>query len=106
MGLPVTAAEWSEGAAGPVLRLVALDPHGAHWWDFAACLGTDTEAFFPARGGSITYPKRLCRRCPVTAQCLEDALEFEATHVGGPVGVWGGLSPDERRRLKRSQEAA
>ncbi|TLQ42328.1 WhiB family transcriptional regulator [Streptomyces marianii] len=36
------------------------------------------------------------RRCPVIEQCLQWALES-----GQESGVWGGLSEDERRALKR-----
>ena len=38
----------------------------------------------------------MCNRCPVTAECLAWALES-----GQDAGVWGGMSEDERRALKR-----
>ncbi|WP_268269811.1 WhiB family transcriptional regulator [Streptomyces sp. MNU76] len=36
------------------------------------------------------------RRCPVIEQCLQWAVES-----GEDAGVWGGLSEDERRAMKR-----
>ncbi|MFD5661502.1 WhiB family transcriptional regulator [Streptomyces hirsutus] len=42
-----------------------------------------------------TGPQR-SRRCPVTETCLQWALE-----IGEDLGVWGGLSEDERRAMKR-----
>ena len=43
----------------------------------------------------ISWPV-VCNRCPVTSQCLAWALE-----TGQDAGVWGGMSEDERRALKR-----
>lgn len=40
--------------------------------------------------------KTLCGTCPVRVQCLETALIDNE-----PFGVWGGLTPDERKILKR-----
>ena len=42
----------------------------------------------------------MCNRCPVTNQCLSWALE-----TGQDAGVWGGLSEDERRAIKRRARA-
>jgi len=38
----------------------------------------------------------VCNRCPVIDACLRFALENGMT-----AGVWGGLTEDERRALKR-----
>ncbi|MEY4023631.1 MAG: hypothetical protein RLZ23_592, partial [Actinomycetota bacterium] len=40
--------------------------------------------------------KKVCARCSVKEACLAWALES-----GQDAGVWGGLSEDERRALKR-----
>jgi WhiB family redox-sensing transcriptional regulator len=42
--------------------------------------------------------KAVCHRCPVVQSCLDWALRS-----GQDSGVWGGLSEDERRALKRRQ---
>ena len=50
----------------------------------------------PARPPQIEEAKAVCRRCPVVEPCLQWALES-----GQDAGVWGGLTEDERRALKR-----
>ncbi|MBW1603436.1 WhiB family transcriptional regulator [Streptomyces sp. JJ66] len=72
----------------------------ADWRAAAACAGEDPEAMFPARTDivGIAYAKSMCARCPVVRECRAAADELE---TGGYVwGVWGGLTPDERRRAR------
>lgn len=64
------------------------------WRLSALCAQADPEAFFPAWGESTHTAKRICRRCEVRADCLKDALEHKDAF-----GVFGGLSPRERRDL-------
>ncbi|KUN75378.1 WhiB family transcriptional regulator [Streptomyces griseoruber] len=71
------------------------------WRHNAVCRAEDPELFFPI--GSIgpallqiEEAKAVCRRCPVMDRCLQWALE-----AGQIDGVWGGLSEDERRAMKR-----
>jgi WhiB family transcriptional regulator, redox-sensing transcriptional regulator len=90
----MTRIEWSMGAAGPVFGIYGDD--GLGWQDRALCAQTDPEAFYPEKGGSTREAKKVCRNCEVRAECLEYALATEQD-----CGVWGGLSPQERRRLKR-----
>ncbi|MGH8907066.1 MAG: WhiB family transcriptional regulator [Egibacteraceae bacterium] len=73
------------------------------WRHKAACLDENPELFFPigTTGPAIEQTERakgVCRHCPVTAQCLEWALE-----TNQDAGVWGGMSEDERRTLRRSR---
>lgn len=74
------------------------------WTADAACRGVDPEVFFPvAAGGTalaeeVAAAKAICARCPVSAECLEWAVE-----VGEAYGVWGGTTPHERRYLRRGQ---
>lgn len=71
------------------------------WRHNAACRDEDPELFFPI-GNTGPFliqaeeAKAVCRRCPVIEACLQWALEF-----GQDSGVWGGLSEDERRAMKR-----
>ncbi len=74
------------------------------WRHRAACIGEDPELFFPigSTGPAMLQTeeaKQVCRRCEVREQCLEWALENRLDH-----GVWGGLSEDERRALKRRNQ--
>ncbi|MGH8901289.1 MAG: WhiB family transcriptional regulator [Egibacteraceae bacterium] len=73
------------------------------WRDHAACLGMDPELFFPSglTGPALDQAERakaVCRRCDVTAQCLEWALE------NGQDGIWGETTEDERRTLRRRRQ--
>lgn len=79
------------------------------WREHAACRGLRIQLFVPddidhlARGrsnrGQVHYveAKSVCGRCPVTQECLEYALAHESG--GLRFGVWGGLAPEERRRM-------
>ena len=66
------------------------------WQEQALCAQTDPEAFFPEKGGSTREAKRICVGCEVKQECLEYALMQDER-----LGIWGGLSARERRRLKR-----
>ena len=73
------------------------------WVERAACAETDGAAFFPNEQNIAAYTtaKKVCARCPVTAECLAWALETNSRE-----GLWGGLSPLERERLKRRESVA
>jgi WhiB family redox-sensing transcriptional regulator len=71
------------------------------WRHRAACLDEDPELFFPIGNTGpallqIEEAKQVCRRCDVRDACLQWAIEAGQDH-----GVWGGMSEDERRALKR-----
>jgi WhiB family transcriptional regulator, redox-sensing transcriptional regulator len=70
------------------------------WRDDAACRDADPEVFFPdgdtrSVRAQVKMAKLICRGCPVSATCLSWAL------ASGPAGIWGGLTEDERHRLRR-----
>jgi WhiB family transcriptional regulator, redox-sensing transcriptional regulator len=76
------------------------------WRNCAACLDEDPELFFPIGNTGpallqIEEAKVVCRRCEVIETCLGWAMES-----GLDGGVWGGLSADERRALKRRHARA
>lgn len=71
------------------------------WRHVAACRDEDPEVFFPIGNSGpaliqIEEAKAVCRSCSVMESCLEWALTS-----GQDAGVWGGMSEDERRALKR-----
>ncbi|EEZ76934.1 transcription factor WhiB [Actinomyces sp. oral taxon 848 str. F0332] len=71
------------------------------WRHRAACLTEDPELFFPIGNSGpaiaqVEQAKRVCNRCAVQDICLKWALD-----TGQDAGVWGGLSEEERRSLKR-----
>jgi WhiB family transcriptional regulator, redox-sensing transcriptional regulator len=76
------------------------------WRDRAACLDENPELFFPIGSSGpallqIEKAKVVCRRCEVAEACLSWAMESRQD-----AGVWGGLSDDERRALKRRNARA
>lgn len=72
------------------------------WQDDALCAQGDLDAYFPGRRPNAELKRKCKEQCPVTAECLEFALATDA------VGIWGGTSTKERRKLKeqRGREAA
>ena len=75
------------------------------WRDHALCQDTDPELFFPVGTTghaltSIEHAKRVCRECRVSGDCLDFALETNQDS-----GIWGGLSEDERRAIRRKRAA-
>jgi WhiB family redox-sensing transcriptional regulator len=71
------------------------------WRDKSACLTVDPELFFPVGNtgpalDQIEKAKQICAQCPVIENCLQYAMDSNQDS-----GVWGGLSEDERRALKR-----
>lgn len=91
---------------------------GDRWLGRAACRGADPSVFFPHRPtGNVTdeeraardedpehnlgvEAKRVCARCPVLRECLEDAIERREEH-----GIWGGAGENWRRQLARAYRA-
>ena len=76
-----------------------VDPD-AGWRARAACRGCDPELWFPVVGKNATEPRRICNTCPVKSECRTAGVDEN-------FGIWGGLSPrerrDDRRRLERPQ---
>jgi WhiB family transcriptional regulator, redox-sensing transcriptional regulator len=76
-------------------------PVNTNWRAHSVCKDEDPELFFPIGNTGpallqIEEAKAVCRACPVMERCLQWALESGQEH-----GVWGGLSEDERRRMRR-----
>jgi len=68
------------------------------WQQQGACRGLDPNLFFPERGESVKEAKAVCAPCPVRAECLDYALENHEA-----LGISGGLSGRERRKLGRTR---
>lgn len=98
-------AQWSAGAAGPVLATVPdLDcgpagPRRPAWQEQALCAQSDPDAWFPEKGASSAMAKAICWRCPVQPECLEFVMHPDNADVAR-FGIWAGLSERDRRRLR------
>ena len=76
------------------------------WRTDAICRDTDPDLFFPigTTGQALTQiarAKQVCGECPVRVDCLDYALETNQDS-----GIWGGLSEEERRDIRRRNAAA
>jgi WhiB family redox-sensing transcriptional regulator len=63
----------------------------------APCRGADPDLFYSTRDEDSSHEvyreaRRVCASCPYRAACLDYAIETRETH-----GLWGGLSPKQRR---------
>lgn len=66
-----------------------------NWQDLAGCRGKDPELFFPDPAPSAPIAaKQICAGCPVTAQCMDYAIEHDE------LGIWGGTTERQRKRIK------
>lgn len=69
------------------------------------CTNTDPDVWFSDRdsmdvhssASTIRTAKALCKMCPVKTLCLEYAILNDEQH-----GIWGGLSTQDRRKLKKT----
>jgi WhiB family transcriptional regulator, redox-sensing transcriptional regulator len=70
------------------------------WQQRGSCRNMPTELFFPEdgarrhRSATEQRAKRVCRDCPVVAECREHAFA-----IGEPFGIWGATSALDRARL-------
>ncbi|WP_031522220.1 WhiB family transcriptional regulator [Streptomyces sp. NRRL F-5123] len=76
------------------------------WQHRAACRDEDPELFFPVGTSGpallkVEEARAVCRRCAVMDACRRWALD-----TGQEAGVWGGLSEDERRTVRRRERRA
>ena len=81
------------------------DSDRVNWREQAACLGSQSDVFFPIGTGAhsrswVLAAKAMCASCPVRSECLSYAV----TTVQ-PDGVWGGTTPKERQKLRREAAA-
>lgn len=66
-------------------------------WTRASCRGVIPGLFFPEVGdmATVAAAKQVCKDCPIREACLRFALDNNET-----LGVWGGATAKERRRMK------
>ncbi len=75
------------------------------WRDKALCRDTDPELFFPVGTTgqaliAMAHAKRVCSECTVTGDCLDFALDTNQDS-----GIWGGMTEEERRGIRRQRAA-
>jgi WhiB family redox-sensing transcriptional regulator len=67
------------------------------WLRRGACRSSDPELFFPLAPSPVqeARAKAVCATCQVLDECRSYALK-----AGEADGIWGGLTPEERRRCR------
>jgi WhiB family redox-sensing transcriptional regulator len=73
-------------------------PRPPAWTEQALCAQIDGDMFYPDDGARRPDIKRICGGCPVRAQCLTAAMANKEEH-----GIWGGLTPRERRKQAKHE---
>lgn len=77
-------------------------------WMSAGECKTDPDLFYPEQGQRYTEEARtICDTCTVKVDCLEYALAhmgINAPRADKPIdvghfGMWGGTTPEERKRI-------
>ena len=67
----------------------------------AACSGTGTDLWYDEpmakRQRNVRDLRGICMNCPVLQECAEYAVVWEEW------GFWGGLTPHERRAIRKKQ---
>jgi WhiB family redox-sensing transcriptional regulator len=67
------------------------------WREVGRCKGVDPEIFYPEDDEDPGHEAKLiCSMCMVCETCLEQAIAGREK-----IGVWGGYTARERRRLVR-----
>ena len=78
----------------PTVGLAAITFEHPAWMATGECNGLDPNLFHPERGESSHHAKAVCAGCAVRELCADYAIEHRIA-----VGIWGGTSGRERRRL-------
>lgn len=93
-----------DAAALAEIRELYLWASSGNWTD-AACRRVDPNLHYPVgRESSEPYQrqaaaaKQVCAVCPVREACLAHAQQHGETD-----GIWGGMTPAERRQARHSQ---
>ena len=64
------------------------------FFDEAICLGAEPSIFDGDSVTDVLEAKKICSACPIQAMCLEWATQTQ------DAGVWGGSTPEERKKLR------
>jgi WhiB family redox-sensing transcriptional regulator len=73
------------------------------WRERGRCKGVDPAVFYPDDDDEdpAEEAKEICASCVVREVCLEHAIAMREK-----IGVWGGYTSRERRRLVRQRRRA
>lgn len=85
-----------------------VSPDDGLWRDRARCRKMGNKMFFDyGKGRGVSAVKnlarvaRFCSFCPVREECLRFAVDNDIKY-----GVWGGLSPSQRKSFRNGSDKA
>lgn len=85
----------------PMTEMFLERSRAASWMEFALCQEVGGDLWHPDEGEGQTYATnraiKICNACPVKEQCLDYAMENNEI-----LGVWGGTTPSERKRMRKA----
>lgn len=81
--------------------MIEVDIREARWKLDGLCNEYDADLMWPVgttgpAEAQIQQAKAVCAQCPIAARCLEFANQNHEYY-----GIWGGLTEEERRELRR-----
>jgi WhiB family transcriptional regulator, redox-sensing transcriptional regulator len=90
------AHDGEDGGTGRAASVVTEE----YWRSAAACRPADPDLFFPVSSSGKALEQAaqaiaICARCRVRRECLAFAVKTHQMH-----GVWGGMSEQDRYRLR------
>jgi WhiB family redox-sensing transcriptional regulator len=88
------------GPQRAIIHIPNLPPRDG-WIRLAACVGHDPDHWYATERAAYRYARAVCADCPVKTDCLNWALRADEYQ-----GMWGGLSPQQRRHLSRERRAS
>lgn len=70
------------------------------WMAEALCAEAEGNLWFPdVNSPDAKYAKSICAECPVVDECLDYAVQNKIVE-----GIWGGMTPNERKRKMKGRQ--
>jgi WhiB family transcriptional regulator, redox-sensing transcriptional regulator len=79
---------------GPFDQALSFSLELPSFFDEAICVGAEPGIFDGESLMDVLQAKSICSACPIQAMCLDWATQTQ------DAGVWGGLTPEERKNLR------
>lgn len=70
------------------------------FFEKAKCAKEKSVDFFPSSGSLVAKAIKYCEDCSIRIECRDYAIKHEL------MGVWGGTSERERKRMKKLEKAS
>ena len=96
----MTKTPSSLGTSGSLKEALSFSLELPAFFDEAICLGAEPSIFDGDSLTDVLEAKKICSACPIQAMCLDWATQTQ------DAGVWGGSTPDERKKLRGGTDPA